>query len=202
MDGMVVASGRVVHLDENQAPYCMSDGEAQRIGDAARAARTARRDPAEREATTETLLRQKKGDVVAVLAVEGRLSKRQVEAADEILRVFALITRDVQGRVVASYSDREDRGMPSETLPPTLHRAYVERYAPWRAATGRMVVAGAHTLGDLALLFVASNMGPRQVEQQLGMRNGTAVPLLQKALELYAYKAGWVRVPPMFVVRG
>lgn len=201
MDGMTVPAG-VVDLGDGPAPFCMRDGDAQRIGDAARASRAAARDPAAREATAETLLRRKRGDVVALLWADGKLTMPQVDAANEVLRVFSAITGGVAGRVVASYAEREAKGLATESLPPSLHAAYVERYVPWRAWAGRMMVAGRHTLGDLVLLFVVDNLGPRQVETSLGMRNGTAAGLLQRGLEQYAYGAGWVKAPPIFLVRG
>jgi hypothetical protein len=200
MDGMAMAA-RVVDLADGPAPFCMRDGEAERIRAAARAAREARRDPAAANATAETL-RRKKGDVVAVLWSEDRLTLHQVSAAEEVLRVFSLITGGLGGRVTGSYAAREDKGWVSEVLPPALHAAYVERYCPWRDWAGRMMVAGAHTVGDLVLLVVVDNLGPRQVERRLGLRHGAGLALLRKGLHQYAAMAGWVQDYPTLTVRG
>lgn len=199
MDGMAV-SKRMLDVGEGPRPYCMTDAEAAGIRARADAARAAMPLPEGRQATEETI-RRRKGDVMAVLRAEGRLGEKQLDAANEILRVFASITRGVQGRVIASYAERGDKGAPANDLPPTLKAAYVQHYAPWRDWAGRMMVRGASTLGDLTLLFVADNLGPRQVEQTLGIRNGAAVPLLQTSLHGYAAQAGWVREWPVLNVR-
>lgn len=201
MDGMIAAV-RVVHLDEGPEPYCMTDGEAARIGDAARAARAARRDPAEREATAETLLRRKRGDVVAVLWQEDKLTLHQVQAAEEILRVFSFITGGCGGRVTGSYAARQDLGRIAEALPPALHAAYAERYAPWRDWAGRTALAGARTMGDLVLLVVVDNLGLRQVARRMGMRNADTLPKLRLGLHQYAHMAGWVQDHPASALRG
>lgn len=198
MDGIVGRTARLIAVSDDA--YCMTDAEAARVVARAAAVRAAAPDPASRAATVETLERRKHGDVVAALLSDGRLGRPQLDASGEILRVFEAITRGVAGRVTASYSER----LPSsaaEDLPPSLRTAYVDRYAPWRAWSGRMAVTASSNLGDLTLLFVVDNMGPRQVEQSLRIRNGTAVDLLQKSLQAYAALAGWVKEFPLFIVR-
>ena len=199
MDGMAMTK-RMLDVGEGPQPYCMTDAQVAAIKARSDAARAARPEPEGRSATVETL-RRRRGDVVAMLWAEGRLGEKQIDAAQEILRVFASITRGAQGRVVAGYAERGDKATLADDLPPTLKAAYVQHYAPWRDWAGRMMVRGASNLGDLTLLFVADNLGPRQVAQRLGIQYAAAVPLLQKGLHGYAAQAGWVRDWPVLTVR-
>ncbi|MDE1904978.1 MAG: hypothetical protein KGH75_00825 [Rhodospirillales bacterium] len=130
--------------------------------------------------------------VVDHLAHTGRLRREEVQAADEILRVWTALTAQLFARA-GSYG-AGCRGRVAEDWPASLRRAYRERYCPWREEVGAESVRGRTTLADLVFFVAVDNAGVRQVGQRLGMDQRSVVRLLAVGLWRYVEIAGWAEV--------
>jgi hypothetical protein len=127
------------------------------------------------------------------LLSEGILHRHQVQAGQEIERIFAVITAGTGASLTARYGRITfDRAASSDDLPPGLRTAYVDRYAPWRSWAGRIAVTPAKSLADLTILVCVDDRGPRQVAEAMRMDHRTVKRRLQDSLHWYARHAGWV----------
>lgn len=129
-------------------------------------------------------------DPLVLLAADGCITRKQLEAGQEILRVFHAITAAVAPRV-AAYGERVAQGSGGD-LPVHLRLAYCNRYVPWRAWAGAQAATPRHSLADLTLLVCVDALGPRQVADHLRMDQRTAKARLRASLHGYCRLAGWV----------
>lgn len=140
---------------------------------------------------TKATRRKLRRDVVQTLWAQGRLSIEQLDAAEEIARVWKLITAGLFARCMRY--DREVRSAPSKDWRPSDAKAYTERYIPWRDhASTRELLRPGWQAGDLVLTIVNDNYGIRQAADRQCMDQRTVLRHLQSGLWLYADLAGWV----------
>jgi hypothetical protein len=145
----------------------------------------------ESSATLQTA-RKLRADVVLRLYRRGSIDMAQRLAAEEIREVWMALGRGLfpqsrfgfQQPVVA----RGRRGYrdPFERLSDRQRRLYERRYRIWAAEVGRMKVGPVRTLAALVHEIVIENRGPRQLDRDWRLRNGTAREHLRDALDLYA----------------
>jgi hypothetical protein len=155
----------------------------------------ARRESAERAAAaTEPTIRRLRRDVVGLMLAYHTITEDQHRAAGEIMQVYTAITRSLFAKV-ASYGDAPGGGTPTADWPPSLRRAYVERYSVWRDEMGR-VPAGQSNAGDLVLLVVMDNLGVRQAAGRLHMDQRTVLRVLRESLHRYAEIGEWITPIP------
>jgi hypothetical protein len=157
-------------------------------------------------------------DTVQRLHRQGRLTIEQLQAAEEIRRVWQAVGRGLfptaarlEGVRRAAAGQPRD---PIDRMSDGEERAFRRRYRPWaremeRAPVARSATAGRMTAGvaagggagrglsclQLVYDMVIDNYGPRQVEQMHRLRHGLAMQGLRLALQRYAEIAEWVRPP-------
>ena len=179
---------------EGPAPYCMTDGEARRIRETAlnrllvEQARAVRR---EAEAGI-PVMRIRRADVLVELLEAGKLRAEHVRAGHEIAELFRVEVRCVEAKV-AAYGERVASGQGAE-LPPTLRRAYTERYLPWGEEAGRQPANPQHSVRALAIEVCAMNRGLRQLADAWCMDQRTVLDRLRNTLHAYCTRAGWIVV--------
>jgi hypothetical protein len=197
--GVGASEHRQIVLEDQPAPYCMSDREAAQAASDGHAGRMARQAGQMAEECAQYLdqhpeaprLRRLQRDPLVMLFNDGVLHLHQVTAGQEIARVFAIWTQAVGARVSAAYGERTDRS-PEPDLPEALRIASTERYRPWRVWAGAVGVNARKSLADLTLLVCVDGLGARQVGDLLSMDQRTVVRRLQESLHWYARNAGWL----------
>lgn len=135
-------------------------------------------------------------DVIERLHGRGRLTREQVIAAEEIERLWQGLTR---GMFARSAFRAERMGTPGhhdplDRLRPGEEIAWRNRYRPWaqEQAVTLLSRAGDSTRLQLVLDVVVDNVSLRALEDQHGLRHGSALPHLRAALHRYAEIAGWI----------
>lgn len=131
-------------------------------------------------------------DALVRLFAAGIIHRRQLDAGQEIERVYRAITASVSPRVTAAYGERLAKGSDSDELPVSLRVAYSTRYVPWRTWAGAMAVTPAKSLADLTMLICVDGAGLWQAGQAIGLHDTTVKRRLQISLHWYAVNAGWV----------
>jgi hypothetical protein len=131
-------------------------------------------------------------DVLVRLFADGVIHRRQLDAGQEIERVYRAITASVSPRVTAAYGERIARGGDGEDLPVSLRLAYSTRYVPWRTWAGGVAVTPARSLADLTMLVCVDGYTPRQLRPRLGLHEQTLKRRLQVSLHEYCRIAGWL----------
>jgi len=201
MEGLMAdggIAGRQIVLEDLPRPYTMTDAQARRAVAEAHARRMAREAGAIARACDDHLAaspeaarcRPLQRDPLVMLGEDDVLTRRQVDAGQEIATVFQAITSAVAPRVSA-YGERLARGV-ADDLPVSLRLAYSNRYAPWRDWAGQQSATPRASLADLTLLVCVDGWGCRQVAQRLGMDQRTVKRRLQASLHGYCRLAGWV----------
>jgi hypothetical protein len=179
---------------EGPQPYCMTDNEARRIHRSAldrllaEQAAAARR----REAVGIVVSRVRRADVLVELLEAGRLRAEHVRAGHEIAELFRVEVRSLDAKV-ATYGERLPGGQGGE-LPPTLRRAYAERFRPWSEEAGRLPANPQHSVRALAIEICAMNRGLRQLADAWCMDQRTVFARLRETLHSYCIRAGWIVV--------
>lgn len=173
-------------------PFCMTDGEARRIGESARLSRLMAAQAAARrsEEAGIPVLRVRRADVLVELLEDGKLRAEHVRAGHEIAELFHVEVRCLDARV-ATYGERLAAGQMSE-LPATLRRAYTERYRPWGDEAGRQPANPQHSVRALAIEVCAYNRGMRQIADAWCMDQRTVFTRLRDTLHSYCLRAGWI----------
>lgn len=174
---------RQIVLEDLPAPYITPESVAARYRpaeapDASPEPEAPRRRPLQR-------------DPLVLLENEGVITRKQLDAGREILRVFTAITAAVAPRIVAAYGERVAKGI-GEDLPVHLRLAYANRYAPWRDWAGAQAATPRSSLADLTLLVCVDGLGPRQVADRLRMDHRSVKRRLQASLHEYCRLAGWL----------
>ena len=146
---------------------------------------------------TEQTKAKLKADVVLRLYQQGRLNCAQLKAAEEIRDIWEAI-----GRGLFPFRGTDDpmlrsanRGSfrhPVDRMSGHEERAWRENYCPWKEVMAAPAFAGRPvTIHALVHEVVVGNRGPRQLEDELGVRHGTVFGVLSEALQTYAEIAGW-----------
>ena len=143
-------------------------------------------------ATPQTI-RKRQVDVVQLWQERGKLGVEQVQAAQEILRVWEATTRGLWART-QTY-ERHARSADVADWPAKLRRAYVERYRPWDDEACRMAATPQASVKELVLAVVVDNQGPDGLARRYGMDHKRASVLVQESLYRYAQLAGWYSGP-------
>ena len=179
---------------EGPTPYCMSDGEARRIRESALDRLLAQQAAATRreEAAGIVVRRVRRADVLVELLEDGKLRPEHVRAGHEIAELFHVEVRSLDAKV-ATYGERLPGGQGGE-LPPTLRRAYAERYRPWSDEAGRLAANPQHSVRALAIEACAMNRGLRQIADAWCMDQRTVFARLRDTLHSYCTRAGWIVV--------
>lgn len=145
----------------------------------------------ESSATLQTA-RKLRSDVVLRLYRRGSIDAVQRLAAEEIREVWMALARGMfpQSRFgiqlpVETKGKRSFRE-PFERMSDRQRRLYERRYRLWIAETGRMKIGATRTLAALVHEILIDNRGPRQLDRDWRLRNGSARDHLRDALDLYA----------------
>ena len=166
-------------------PWCMTDGEARRIRERrheqlmleqARAAQRA-------EAQGIAVLRVRRRDVLVLLCEAEQITPEQRDAGHEIAKVHAYLSRDVEGKVTATYDERLPPS-PSDDVPLRLSTPY-RRYALWSDVAGKRTAKGPRTVRDVVIEVAAMNRGHRQIADAWRMDGRTVLRRLGEGLDLY-----------------
>jgi hypothetical protein len=139
---------------------------------------------------TEQTRRRLKRDAIAELWADGKLRREQVRAANEIHKVFEAITSEGGARVHRYDGIPREGGTDTRDWPPTLRRAYSERYVPWRDEAARQAV-GRGTAVSVVLCVAVDNCGYDQAARKIGVHHKTALRVLRESLYRYGELAGW-----------
>lgn len=137
-------------------------------------------------------LRALRGDVLVRLFADGVIHRRQLDAGQEIERVYRAITASVSPRVTAAYGERMAKGSDGDDLPVSLKVAYSSRYVPWRTWAGAIAATPAKSLADLTMLVCVDGCTPHQVAMLIGVHHATVKRRLQISLHEYCKIAGWL----------
>jgi hypothetical protein len=148
-------------------------------------------------ATPETL-RKHRSDVVDRLLERGQIGAEQKRAANEIARVFYALTMGLLPCAASFDGVRGGRGRPD--WPPSLQRAYTERYIPWRDEASRSLPRYRLSVADIVFMVAVDNRGQRQVARQIGMDQRTVLNLVRGSLYRYAQIGGWVDDPSTLAI--
>jgi hypothetical protein len=150
------------------------------------------------QATPETRAKLR-SDVVLKLHRGGRLRLEQLQAAEELRRIWQALGRGLFASAarldapIGGASRKPDRD-PLGALAAGEEIAYRRRYRPWSRELSIALAGGRRsTRLQLVLDIVVDNLGTRQADRQYGLRHGAALALLQSALLRYAEIAGWMR---------
>jgi len=143
-------------------------------------------------ATPQTI-RKRQVDVVQLWQDRGKLGQEQVQAAQEIQRVWETVTRGLWART-QTY-ERQARSADGADWPAGLRRAYVERYRPWDEEACRMAATPRASVKELVLAVVVDNLGPAGLQHRYRTNHQRAAVLVQESLYRYAQLAGWYSGP-------
>lgn len=141
------------------------------------------------EAGTMEMAAKLRSDVVEKLVDAGRLHAGHAQAASEIEEVHYGWTRSTvkvasfEPRIASSPQSGTD-GDQISRLTRREARLWSSFYAPWSREIGGMMYAG-YTHLELVLIMLIDNYGPRQIEEMLRLRHGSAFPMLRHALTRY-----------------
>ena len=141
-------------------------------------------------AATPGTVRHFRSCVVAKLWIKGTLSDEHKQAADEIARVYQALVVSLVAKTMRFGGPVG--GTPPQEWAPSLKRAYTERYAPWRDATGGKQLRHGYSLQALVIDVVVENRGVRQVANQIGADQRWVIRQLQEGLYAYCELSGWV----------
>lgn len=128
-------------------------------------------------------------DVVLKLYSDGKLSKAELEAAEQIRAIMEAVE-------IAAFAKSSFDGVPgpmyrsppspiSARLEPSIRKAWKDNYMPW-------TVILPHRHLEAITLVVKHNWKRREVERKLFLKNGTATVILKAGLYAYAEMAGFV----------
>ena len=140
-------------------------------------------------ATPETI-RRAKADQIERMLDRGAITVDQRRAANEIMRVWTTMTAALLPR--AQSMERAGGGAADAPWPPGLGRAYIERYIPWRAEAGGVLVGVRSTVADLVFMIVVDNYSLHATARHFNMHDGTCRNYLRESLYRYAEIAGWI----------
>lgn len=139
-------------------------------------------------------------DLILHLYEKGSLRAEQVEAAEEIRRIWQAFSRSlgptaVNSEALATGRQAAQGRQPIEWLTAAEETIWRTRYRPWAREMGASPCGGTIrvTRFQLVLETVVDNRSLRQVEGFYRMRHGMAVEHLRTALTRYAEIAGWIR---------
>lgn len=176
----LMVEGRVVEVAQS-APFCMTDGDARRWGEAGRARREAL-SPAPVVAAVPTR------NVVAAYLLGGVLRPEQARAAEEIALHWHSVTRALHARC-GLYAERLPRGPDADAHPAEVNRT--ARYLGWAAWAGTIAVTPRISLVDLTLDLAVDGLSWRGMRARRGLSQQRARRLCQDSLWRYALMAGW-----------
>lgn len=139
------------------------------------------------EPTPETR-RKLRHDVVLKLYSDGKLSKAELEAAEEIRAVMEALE-------IAAFAKSSFDGVPGpmyrsapSPIPARLeagvYKVWKENYMPWTA-----MIPKRHL--EAIVMIVKNNWKRREVERLLFLKNGAATHILKGGLHTYAHIAGF-----------
>lgn len=151
------------------------------------------------KATRETLLKLRT-DTIAKLYNRGSIRAEQIDAAEEIALVY-----EAWGKCFFPKAKNLDRGAaagtfmdPVQRLSPFELGRWRDHYKPWADEMGRKTIGRSrNTHLQLVLDVVVDNLGPRQLDELYGVKNGSCLETLQAALLRYCEIAGWLRAAPV-----
>ena len=130
----------------------------------------------------------------------GAIGREEVQAADEIADVWQALTAAMFP--AGGYGGARRPGFgprAGPTVPPELWKAYL-RYRQWSAEVEEIRFVPrfgdrSKNVLEVVIDVVCDGRSLRELEREIGMRNGGMTEVLANALKLYARKAGWLPEP-------
>lgn len=128
-------------------------------------------------------------DVILKLYSDGKLSKAELEAAEQIRSIMEAVE-------IAAFAKSSFDGVPgpmyrsapnpiTARLEPSIHNAWKNNYRPWTK-----ILPPRHL--EAITMVVKDNWKRRVVERHLNLRNGSVAIILKSGLYAYAEMAGFV----------
>ncbi len=149
--------------------------------------------------TPETVSKLRR-DLVLRLYEKGRLCREQLQAAEEIRRVWQAFSRGLGPSAIdpSAFAGGGRSSVPVrqpvERLLPVEEATWRRRYRPWAAEMAAQPSGGHIRVMRLRIVvdLVVDNAGLRQVDGWYRMRNGASLTHLDCGLRRYAEIAGWL----------
>ena len=166
--------------------------EIRRIDRERRSAERVQRDQRVRANATPETLRKLHRVAIDNLLERGSIGEDQHRAGEEILQIWVALTASLCAK---TSSLLRFSGGSREVWPPTLTRAYRERYQPWRTEASGLFVAHRRTVADLVILLAVDNFGLAQIGRLVGIDQRRVLDCVRNSLYRYAELAGWIVRP-------